>query len=101
MIMLLFFVFYVIFLGLLRERKAEAGDYGFAKICSTMRGCSQGHMGKLKSVDQSNHSYSNSEVSVSESVATNVNNESILGESENVRDNIKVSFIDFLGVGDT
>nr|QSD99638.1 MYB family transcription factor [Melilotus albus] len=79
-------------MGLLGERKVEARD-DFAKSCHAMRSYSEGHIGKLKSVDQSNQS--------SESVATNMNNGSNLGENQNVRDKIKRSFIDFLGVGDT
>jgi len=58
-------------------------------------------MEKLKVADQSNHSYSNSEGSTSESVATNRNIGSILGDDENVGDKIKMPFFDFLGVGDT
>lgn len=58
-------------------------------------------MGKLKIMDKSNYSDSISEVSISQSVATNKTNVSILGESENVKDKIKRSFIDFLGVGET
>nr|QSD99570.1 MYB family transcription factor [Melilotus albus] len=54
-----------------------------------------------RSVGQYNHSYSNSNISVSDLVAANMNNESIPGESGNVRDKIKVSFIDFLGVGES
>ncbi|PNX92998.1 transcriptional activator MYB-like protein [Trifolium pratense] len=71
--------------GLPGERKEEAGDFGY-------------DMGKPKSVNQFNYSYSNSEA-LAKSVATIRNN--VLGESENVRGTIKVSFIDFLGVGDT
>nr|QSD99634.1 MYB family transcription factor [Melilotus albus] len=88
-------------LGLLGEGKVEARDFDVAKICIAMKGSCVGQMGNYKSVDQSNLSDLNSEVSASESVATNKNNESILEESEIVRDKIKVSFIDFLGVGDT
>lgn len=88
--------------GLTGENKVPTGDVGFDKFFSAWKGsCEDGHMGKLMTVDQSNYSDSNSEVSVSESVATNSANASILGESENLSDKIKVSFIDFLGVGAT
>ncbi|XP_058727366.1 transcription factor MYB54-like [Vicia villosa] len=82
-------------MGLFGARNQEARDFGFDKIFSAMKGSSIGHMEKLKSVDQSNYSDSKSEVSVSESVATNRKNEAFLG------DKIKKPFIDFLGVGYT
>jgi len=65
----------------------------FAKACSAMR--------EFRIADQSNHSYSNLEGSPSELAATNMNGGSILGDSENVEDKIKIPFFDFLGVGDT
>lgn len=84
------------FLGLVGARNQEARYFGFDKILSAMKGSSIGPMEKLKNVvDQSNYSDSKSEISVSESVATNRNNETILG------DKIKKPFIDFLGVGYT
>lgn len=49
-------------------------------------------------VEQSN-SDSNSDISVSESVATNRRKLLICGESEKVGDNMSMPFIDFLGVG--
>jgi hypothetical protein len=74
----------------------------FAKACSAMRELDNVYqMEKLKIADQSNLSDSNLEGSTSESAATNMNNGSILGDSENVGDKIKMSFFDFLGVGDT
>ncbi|GAU31748.1 hypothetical protein TSUD_146350 [Trifolium subterraneum] len=84
--------------GLLGERKVEAVDFGYDNIFSAMKGSYVRHMGKLKSQDQFNYSDSNSKASVSELVATIRHNVSILGENENVRDTIKVPFIDFLGV---
>lgn len=78
---------------------ATTGDVSFDKLF--------GPVGKLREVvvDQSNFSDSNSEVSVSESVATNRPNLSISGESDqNVghnKMNMPPPFIDFLGVGAT
>lgn len=80
-------------------------DVGFEnKFSGAWKGgtCEAGPVGKLMSVDQSNFSDSNSEVTVSESVATNRSNLAVSGESENVGDNkINMPFIDFLGVGAT
>ena len=45
------------------------------------------------------NSDSNSDISVSESVATNRRKLLICGESEKVGDNMSMPFIDFLGVG--
>ena len=74
----------------------------FAKACSAMKELDNVYqMEKLKITDQSNNSDSNSESSASELPATNMNNGSILGDSENVGDKIKMPFFDFLGVGDT
>jgi len=99
MTMLLIFFYCAIFLGLLEERMVEVE---FAKTCSAMREFNNVcQMEKLKIADQSNHSDSNSEGSSSESTATNMNSGSILGDSENVDDKIKMPFFDFLGVGDT
>lgn len=93
--------------GLPAESRVPTGDVGFDKFFSAKYwkgSCEDGHMGKLMSVDQPNYSDSNSEVSESESVATNrtSTNLSILGGSEeNVRDKIDMPFFDFLGVGDS
>ncbi|KAL2335136.1 hypothetical protein Fmac_016349 [Flemingia macrophylla] len=92
-------------MGISGESRTPARDVGFGKFFSARRGsCNGGHMGRLKGADQSHYSDSNSsEVSVSESVATNrTTNLSISGESENVGDNkASMPFIDFLGVGAT
>ncbi|XP_020206745.1 transcription factor MYB54 [Cajanus cajan] len=93
-------------MGVSGESMTPTRDVGFGKFFSAWKGsCNAGHMGKLKGVvDQSHYSDSNSsEVSVSESVATNrATNLSISGESENVGDNkANMPFIDFLGVGAT
>ncbi|XP_061372538.1 transcription factor CSA-like [Gastrolobium bilobum] len=78
------------------------GNVSFDKLFGAWNGTYKlESMGMLIGVDQSNFSDSNSEVSVSESVATNRSNLSIFGESENVGDKINMPFIDFLGVGAT
>lgn len=74
----------------------------FAKACSAMRELNNVYqMEKLKIADQSNNSDSNSEGSASESAPTNMSNGSILGDSENVGDKIKMPFFDFLEISDT
>ncbi|XP_027353213.1 transcription factor CSA-like [Abrus precatorius] len=96
-------------LGSLRGQSKESGvatrDVNYDKFFGAWKStCKAETVGKLKGVvvDQSNFSDSNSEVSVSESVATNRSNLSISGESENVGDNkLNMPFIDFLGVGAT
>ncbi|KAK2451312.1 transcription factor MYB52 [Trifolium repens] len=86
---------------LLGERKVEGEDFSYDNNFSAMKGSYVRQMGMLKSFDQFNYSNLNLKASVSESVPTIRHNVSILGQSENVRDMIKVPFIDFLGVGDT
>lgn len=83
----------------------SSGEVSLNKFVGGWNGARKvGHVGKLKGVvDESNFSDANSEVSVSESVATNRPNVSISEERETVGDN-KVNnmpFIDFLGVGAT
>ncbi|TKY62834.1 Transcription factor MYB44 [Spatholobus suberectus] len=78
------------------------GDVSFNKFLGAWNGaCKAEPVGKLMGVDQSNFSDANSEVSVSESVATNRSNLSISEESETVGYKISMPFIDFLGVGAT
>ncbi|KAI4348511.1 hypothetical protein L6164_009226 [Bauhinia variegata] len=81
-------------IGSCGERVVTVGDMGFDKLFD-------GPMWKAVGFDQSGYSDSNSEVSVSESVATNRTNLSISGESENVGNKVSLAFIDFLGVGAT
>ncbi|TKY46345.1 Transcription factor MYB44 [Spatholobus suberectus] len=91
-------------MGLSGESRTPARDVGLDKFFSAWKGsCEAVHMGRLMGVDQSHYSDSNSsEVSVSESVATNRTNLSISGETENVGDDkANMPFIDFLGVGAT
>jgi hypothetical protein len=95
-----FFLVNVHTLGLHGEKKVKAGNFGYETNFSAIKGSYVGHMGKLNSVDKSNCSYSNSEASVSDSVATIRTNVSIFGEFENARGKTKVQFIDFLGIGD-
>ncbi|RDX88912.1 Transcription factor CSA, partial [Mucuna pruriens] len=86
-------------MGECREGGVARGDVSFKKYFG---GWKAEYVGKLKGVvDQSNFSDANSEVSVSESVATtNRSNLSISEESETVGDKINnMPFIDFLGVG--
>ncbi|CAJ1947648.1 unnamed protein product [Sphenostylis stenocarpa] len=94
-----------VLLGLSRESRTPAKDVGFNKHFRAWNGsCDAGHMGKPVGVDQSHYSDSNSsEVSVSESVATNkITNLSMYGKSENMGNNrTSMFFIDFLGVGAT
>ena len=87
--------------GLSGESRTPARDGSFNKHFGAWKAsCEAGHMGGLIGVDQSHCSDSNSsEVSVSESVATNrITNLSIYRESHNWANML---FIDFLGVGAT
>ncbi|CAL0322842.1 unnamed protein product [Lupinus luteus] len=88
-------------IGLSREREVSTEDIGFDKFFGDWNGTSEPRrdMGKLMVLDQSNFSDSNSEVSLSESVATNLFNLSISRESGNMGHKISMPFIDFLGVG--
>lgn len=81
----------------------ESGMVNFDKFFgANSNNLKHGPVGKLMDVDHSNFSDSNSEVSVSESVATNRAKITISGENENVGGvKINMSFIDFLGVGAT
>ena len=83
------------------ESRTTARNGSFNKHIGAWKGsCEAGHMGRLMGVDQSHCSDSNSsEISVSESVATNkITNLSMYEKSDN-RPNML--FIDFLGVGAT
>ncbi|KAK7336322.1 hypothetical protein VNO77_16859 [Canavalia gladiata] len=84
-------------LGESRESGMETEGVNYEKLYGAWNG--EGMRKLMGVVDQSNFSDSNSEVSVSESVATNRSNLSISVEYENVGDRIKMAFIDFLGVG--
>nr|KYP63918.1 Transcription factor MYB44 [Cajanus cajan] len=84
--------------GSLMGQSREGGDVSFNKFFGAWKGEA---VGKVMGVDQSNFSDANSEVSVSESVATYRSNLSISEESETVGDKINMPFIDFLGVGAT
>ncbi|XP_028761334.1 transcription factor MYB54-like [Neltuma alba] len=88
-------------MGLSNEMKSRTGDVGFDRMFVGRNGCNEGRaqMGKLMGVVDQSNSDSNSEISVSESVATNRTSLSICGESENGGDNMNMPFIDFLGVG--
>ncbi|CAJ1947652.1 unnamed protein product [Sphenostylis stenocarpa] len=90
-------------IGLSGESRTPARDVSCNKYFGAWKGsCEAGDVGRLMGMDQSHYSDSNSsEVSVSESVATNgTTNLSIYGESENMGDNkANMVFIDFLGVG--
>ncbi|XP_061361022.1 transcription factor MYB52-like [Gastrolobium bilobum] len=89
-------------MSLYGESRVPTKDVGFDNIFSAWNGSHvRGSMVKLMGVDQSNYSDSNSEVSVSESVANKKINLSISGESANGGDKINMPFIDFLGVGAT
>ncbi|XP_004493239.1 transcription factor MYB56 isoform X3 [Cicer arietinum] len=89
--------------GQSRESVVATRDVSFDKYFGDCNKQEQVEKLMVKEVDQSNFSDSNSEVSVSESVATNRSNLSISGESENVGAAVKINnmlpFIDFLGVG--
>ena len=89
--------------GLSGEKGVTTRDFGFDKFFGTWNRLHEpGPTEKPISVlDKSNYSNSNSEVSVSELVATNMINISIPMETKNVRAKANMSFIDFLGVGDT
>ncbi|KAK7364905.1 hypothetical protein VNO80_13651 [Phaseolus coccineus] len=83
------------------ENRTTARNGSFNKHIGAWKGsCEAGHMGRLMGVDQSHCSDSNSsEVSVSESVATNkITNLSLYEKSDN---RANMLFIDFLGVGAT
>ncbi|XP_047162574.1 transcription factor MYB15-like [Vigna umbellata] len=91
-------------MGLSGEGRKALREVSFGMYFGGWRDSFQvGHMERLMRVDQSNYSESNSsEVSISESVATNdTTNLSISGENENMGNNKanKMIFIDFLGVG--
>ncbi|KAF8395543.1 hypothetical protein HHK36_019491 [Tetracentron sinense] len=60
---------------------------------------SSGAMVRVRGMEQSGHSDSNSDVSATESVGNKKENLYVHGEIENGSENINLPFIDFLGVG--
>ncbi|XP_022742969.1 transcription factor CSA-like [Durio zibethinus] len=88
-------------MGSVGEKVVTRGNGDFDKFFGTGNVFyQQGPMGVVTGVDESAQSSdSNSEVSATESVATNRTNHSMSGESANGNQKINMPFIDFLGVG--